>query len=257
MGIDISVIAVAHRIQHWLECYESYITKLNFEVIFVTDRAPNFTLPDNFRYIMTNVKPAQCGQIAFDEAKGEVVLLTSDDIIFNSYAFDRAYEIYKKHDYKTMVGFRVWEGWGSLGETTDFHYLFHRTKYGEEHPELIKNSPKMLAMGLMSKQLLNEIGRIDNRFVCGQWENDLVMRAYAIGGKIVMSEWSKSYNDTNKHHGEGNYRGEIHKYETELLAKLWVKDNKFSKERLEPVQEISPNNILVYSQGGNIPEKWT
>jgi len=244
------VIAVAHRTKYWLECYKSYKTNLEFEVIFVSDEHPKFKLPKNFRYIFTKVKPAQCGQIALDEAKGEVVLLTSDDITFNSLAFDRAYDIYKQADnYKTIVGFRIFEGWGTLGESTHLHYLFHRTKYGNTRPELLKHSPRMLALGLMSKKLYNEVGRIDKRFVCGQWENDLTMRAYSMGAKLIMSPWSKSYNDTNKHDGEGNYRGAIHEYETNLLAQFWVKNGKFSKTRLEPVQEIVQKDILFYSQG--------
>ena len=44
-----------------------------FEVIFVGDNPPTEPMPDNFKYIYSKVKPAQCTEIAVRAATGDFI----------------------------------------------------------------------------------------------------------------------------------------------------------------------------------------
>lgn len=249
MEIDISIIGAAHRVKYWLDFYKSIKTNLNFEVIFVTDIKPNISLPSNFKWIYSTVKPSQCNEIALREAKGELINIAADDNIYSPYAFDEAYKLYKHRNYKTMVGFRWHEGWGKLGDTTDLHYLFHRTSYGKENPKVCEDTPMIMVCGLMSKQFIEELGGFDRNFICGQADTDLQLRAYEAGGVLIFSPHSIAYNDINKHEGENNFRGEMSDFENRIIADLYVKDRKYTGKRSKPVEPYEDKDLLTVSQG--------
>jgi len=44
----------------------------------------------------------------------------------------------------------------------------------------------MAPLALISRKFLEELGGFDRRYVCGQYENDVVMNAYAVGGKVEV-----------------------------------------------------------------------
>ena len=78
--IHVSLVASAVRTTVWQPFWDSLKgNNINYEVIFVGNRAPNFPLPENFRHIYANVKPAQCYEIGFRAARGEVIAWTADD----------------------------------------------------------------------------------------------------------------------------------------------------------------------------------
>ncbi len=254
MEIDISLIGAAHRTQYWIEFYQSIKTNLKFEIIFVSDKHKDRILPPEFKWIYSTVKPSQCYEIALREAKGEVVNITSDDTTYNPYCFDEAYKIYKANDYKTMVGFQWYEGWGELGNTTKLHHLFWRTSYGKEagfwnkKPGLCKNTPMVMVCGLMSRQFIEELGRLDRRFICSQGDTDLQLRAYIAGSKLIFSEKSIAYNDISKHGTENNFRGPMGDFDNRIIASLYVKNKKITGIRSGPVEPYEDKDLLTISQ---------
>ena len=115
MKPKISFIAPSHRTQYWHNFYNSIVTNLDFEVIFVTDiepkeeEDPSRILTEiwgekrelkylnndksKFKWIFSKTKPAQCFEIAYRQAKGDFIIWTGDDFIYSPYALDHAYNL--------------------------------------------------------------------------------------------------------------------------------------------------------------------
>jgi len=55
----------------------------------------------------------------------------------------------------------------------------------------------MAPLGIMSREYLDKLGGVDRRYICGQYENDIVMRVYADGGKVYPFGDKTSYIDIN------------------------------------------------------------
>ena len=49
-----------------------------------------------------------------------------------------------------------------------------------------QNTPLMAPVALMSRKFLDELGGLDRRFVCGQYENDIIMRLYEANGSVII-----------------------------------------------------------------------
>ena len=192
----ISIVASANRVEFWPRLYESlrwHQTPL--EVIFVGDVKPEFTLPSNFKWIHATVKPAQCYEIGFRAAQGELIHWTADDA---SYAYkgplgdclqplDIAYKHWQKmeekyeHDKKSVVALRPIEDGGDVWR---FHHFFG----GWDH------TPLMAPFALLHRDyFVNYLGGYDRRFVSGQSENDVIMRVYEDGGRIELCLESMLY----------------------------------------------------------------
>ncbi len=182
--IKISLVASANRIKWWMRFYNSLKgNKIPYEVIFVGDTAPDFTLPENFIHIPATVKPAQCYEIGFRKARGELIGWTADDADYvyagNVDNLDRVYQHYKEceqkyGDYKTVIAMRPIE---DGGDVYDFHHFF-----GGWH-----HTPIMAPFGILNRKwFVEELGGYDRRFVSGQSENDVVMRAFEAGGRVEL-----------------------------------------------------------------------
>ena len=80
----ISLYGTAKHISIWMETYNSLLfNDVPFEVVFAGPVEPNFDLPGNLKFIKTNVKPAQCSEIALRNTKGKFIVHTADDIIYS------------------------------------------------------------------------------------------------------------------------------------------------------------------------------
>ena len=79
-----SLIAPAIRSDFYKRVYDSVSkgNKIPFEIIFVGNNKPKIKMPDNFHYIYSNVKPAQCLEIAARNAQGEYLIPLADDEVF-------------------------------------------------------------------------------------------------------------------------------------------------------------------------------
>ncbi len=247
----LSIIAPAHRTEYWLETYKSICENdISFEIIFVTDKKPDFKMPPNFRYIYSTVKPAQCIEIAYRESVGELIHWTADDTTYAPHSLDYACELYDSLDhYKNMIAFRVLE---SGFDKTDKHYLFMATPITTP-----SNTVRTMPYGIISRYLFEQAGGFDINFIAGQWENDLVLRAYAKGGEMHLCEKAITFNDDRKHKvgkiKENNLK-ETHPFESELLRKMWIKNNKITFNRTIPVEPYVSKDLLTKSQGNK--GKW-
>ncbi len=238
----ISVISSAHRTKDWMDFYNSIKTNLEFEVIFVGEKRPDFELPPNFKYIYSEVKPTQCAEIALREANGEVISWSADDAEYGEYAFDKSYEMYKKeNNYKCMVSFKIMEQHydGKFFDRTEVHFCVGK---------------KVIPFGFISRQFIDEIGGYDIHFVAGQCENDMVLRGYAAGGYVKVCYEATLFNCETKHwkgiEGEGERRFEPSRdYEQKLLKHLWSRGGEYTKERTEPFEPFKEENILTINQG--------
>lgn len=214
-NIQVSLVASAVRTHVWQAFYHSLRSnKINYEVIFVGYRKPEFVLPPNFKWIYADVKPAQCYEIGFRAAQGELVHWTADDADYarapNPNGLDIGYECYKKfNDYKMVIAMRPFED-GSAN-VWKFHHFFG----GKD------NTPVMAPFGLMSNQFMKELGGYDKNFIGGQSENDLVMRAFEKGGDVHICLDAHLWVNHKLHEHPNKFRA-YYKWDREVLENAWV-----------------------------------
>jgi len=255
----ISLVASAIRPHVWQSFFNSLKgNKYSIEVVFVGDVRPNFPLPPFVKYIYATVKPAQCYEIGFRAATGELVGWTADDATYDHSQpnnLDIIYDFYKSFNNKNIVvGQRPIE---------DHRDVFRNHYFFGKHPE----TPYMLPFGFMDRELFHELGGYDKRFVCGQSENDMVMRVFAKGNGICSKEYlcMNSYvwvDHTHIHDWQHTAKvGFRHHYpqDREILENAWVKQGyghfkrtkhvgDISKTRLLPFEPFEDKNLLTVSQ---------
>jgi len=251
MEVKVSLVASANRVEWWKRFYDSCLgNKISWEVIFVGDKKPIHDLPPNFKHIYATCKPAQCYQIGFWAAQGELISWTADDADYNDPSLqcpdslDRAYNHWLKmderyhHDKKSIVAFRtVEDGVDSL----NWNHLFLGWK----------ETPMMAPFALIHRDyFLNKLGGYDRRFISGQSENDIVMRVYEDGGRLEVVHDAKlavhhrqvHLRDTNpKKKKNGKFR-EWYSFDRELLENFWIHGGygQYNKARKNPLQRYIP-----------------
>ena len=250
MKPKISIIGPSHRTHLWKPFYSSIITNLDFEVIFVSDVEPKDEeipkyrpnierLPqqyENFKYIVSPVKPAQCFEIAYRQSDGDFIIWTGDDFTYGPYALDHLYAMHKSfYDHKVMIACNVYQ---------DGHSARH------EHVVPWDNNVRLTTTGLISKQAIEEVGGFaDMMFTCGHFDVDLMMRIYANGGRLFECPTAMAYEPHNQFHKvEANF-ATTWKEELEYFTACWCKDGKTVWERQIPFKPYTNENILTISQG--------
>lgn len=218
-----------------------------------------------FEYIKTgNIKPAQCYEIARRACISEVIVWIADDCEFVGGIISKAYEYWKsQNNEKLILSIQTKESGYNLPKGQLFDMNVHRFFGGR------RNTPLMAPLGMMSTKFLNDLGGIDRRYICGQYENDIVMRACSQGanveifgnkdcfididhlGKSILIGESKTENDFLKRPFAKGYNKD-----REVLEKSWVKDGKVSFVQLDKFEPFDKENILTKSQSNNIPEMW-
>ncbi len=270
--IQVSVVASANRpvvqgnFKNWARFVNSLQgNKLNWEVIFVGDTPCPYPMPDNFKWIHATVKPAQCYEIGFRVAKGELIHWTADDVDYNHPtrntpdSLDKAYNMWKSieslhdNDKKTVIAFRPIEDGGDV-------YKFHHFFGGWPH------TPVMAPFALIHRDyFVNTLGGYDKRFVSGQSENDVVMRVFEDGGRVEICMPAFIYVHHRQVHPrrngkEDNKFRKFYPTDRMVLENCWIpagygnyeKDNKnveISKTRLSPVQKFNDDDICLVTQG--------
>lgn len=234
--VKISVCASALRTAQWMDTYNSLTyNTIEWELIYVGPNKPTFSLPANFIYIESNTKPAQCYQIAFNHAKGELLTWTADDATYPPNALDEVYKFFHIfNNKKLVVAFRTIE---DDRDITEGHRLRGRDP----------GAPRMAPFGVMNTEFFRELGGYDRRFICGQSENDVVMRVYEAGGQLeiapvpVLVHHQKSHNDTV-------FRSGYFNEDRKVLENSWIKDKVIQSKRLDAFQPFSDENILTVTQ---------
>lgn len=240
-------------------------TKINVEVVF----AGNFpmklalddpwTFPENvkYKYIQTgNIKPAQCYEIARRACTGETVMWVADDCEFPNNVLGRAYHHWKgRLNDKLILSVQTSESGYGNGELKLFEMNHHRF-FGYR-----TDVPLMAPIGLMGRVFLNELGGLDRRYICGQYENDIVMRAYAAGGTVEIFGDDKTFVEIDHLRksiqiGECKDRhGFLHRpfasgyeHDRHILETSWVKDSNPTLVRNDEFEPYDEKDLLTVSQ---------
>jgi hypothetical protein len=242
MAIKVSLCASANRIKWWPRFYNSLKgNKIEYEVIFVGNIYPDFELPKNFKFIYTNVKPAQAYQIAFNEAQGELIHWTADDAdyIENEHNLDNAYDLFQSRGhYRNIISMRTIEDGTDIFEN-------HRFFYRDE------STPHMAPLGLMSNKFLKELEGYDKNYISGQSENDIVMRGYSAGGDVILAYdpfVHMRHREVHPLKKDNKFR-EFYKQDRETLEKQWILKGKVMFDRQVPFEPFEEKDILTVTQG--------
>lgn len=256
MKPKVSLIGPAHRTELWRTFYESIITNLDFEVVFVTDKEPKIEeieALNNLKWIFSQTKPAQCNEIAYRNSTGDFIIFTADDILYSPYAIDNAYNMYKTfYDDRIIIVIRFFE---DGKEATHFHRF----------PE--NDKVQLACAALISKKAVQEAGGLaDINFVSGHWDGDLIMRIREKGGRIFTCPLACAYEPhLDFHKIEQNFALDWEN-ERNYLISIWdinieLYDNKDIKnikvKRKVPFEPFSAENLLSKTQGNKgISGKW-
>ena len=234
-----SFIAAAIREYHYEDLYNSIAQNndVPFEVILVGDKSPTKPMPDNFHYIHTSVKPAQCLEIAARHAVGELMMTTGDDLRYPD-GFLKKVEYYvNKIDLdKVFMTYR----YSFNNVTNDAQLVFDID---------IPNSPIVGFSGLFRKDLWHQFGGLDKRFVSCFGETDMMMRYFEYGLNVFIPPDCYP-NEISQNKGELTSFARSGFSGRETLNSFWVKsDNTMSKTRLLPVESFIDEDILIKNQG--------
>lgn len=246
MNPQISLFASAARPQYWKRLYDSLLNNtVTWELVFVGPVFPMVPLPANFKFYFSYAKPAQCYEAASRYCRGEIIGWTADDADYEDPKYncknslDSVWQIYQEScqkygDKKTIVSQRQHE---DGGDNWDSHRFFHGDLA----------SPMMAPFGFMNREWYRKLGGYDRNFICGQSENDMVMRGLQDGGRVVMAMDAHIYIHHRECHGEYTFR---HGYTTdrEFLESCWV-NGALSNTRIKQLEPFSDENILKYNQG--------
>ena len=237
-NIAISFCASAARPKDWIETYES-LTKntMEWEMVYVGPNPPSFDLANypKLNYIRTNVKPAQCYEIAFRHAKGELLAWTADDAYYPPFAVNTMYNFFKSiNNPKLVVGFRTVE---DNRDITEGHRLRGRDP----------SAPRMAPFGVMNTEYFHQLGGYDRRFICGQSENDVVMRVYEDGGRLEIAPVSVLVHH-QKSHSDTVFRSGYFHEDRKILEGSWIKNGIIQSKRIDAFEPFSDVDILTKTQ---------
>lgn len=242
----VSVVASAHRDYRYKPCYDSLArnTKVSFEVVFVGDKKPLEVMPDNFKYIYTEVKPAQCLEIAVRYSKGRFVNHIGDDFTFDEGYLDKLY------DYSLL-----------LDMDKILIYPQHRLMYDPPRFGMIEigchfspqkaDSHFIGTSPLLRRDLWDKVGGIDRRFFAAYACLDIDMRLYELGFHpfIVPGAFSQENNFKTIEKEGTSLIFRTGEEGRRVLDSFWIKsDGTMSKTRLGSVHSFDDKDILIKDQ---------
>ena len=181
--------------------YNTIITKLNIEMVFVSPNEPNEKLPPNCKWIKVApiIKPVQCWEIGMHNATGETVSLCADDQIFSPYAWDEAYNIYKEsNDYKTFVSLHWFEP--KYHEVTISGFETDTNKFND-YVSLCRFEGIQLPTpeAIINKKYFMELGGFDRSYVRQECIEDFYRRAILDGVNIKFTLYGRVYEYGHMH----------------------------------------------------------
>lgn len=220
MTPKLSIFASAIRPHLWEDLLKSLRgSKYEYELIFAghVDQSlviEMFSEYPEFKYITTGeCKPSQCYEIARRACTGELIHWTADDAVYSEGFVNRVYDFYKNLCETTqspiIISCKTNEN--GMNETMLNHRFFGRNQ----------NTPIMCPLGVASREYIEYLGGLDTRYISGQWENDILCRAYANGAKTYIQEdICISIEHANKH-GKNNNFWSGYNEDREQLENSW------------------------------------
>lgn len=273
--IKVSIFASAVRPQFFKAFLESLrSTSETYEVVFAGDLGPGAIvhelpeyrlttsinegspdaiesqIPDlNFRYIHTKkIKPAQCYEIARRACHGETIAWTADDCEHTPDVYGKAYRFWKDlNDDRVALSIQTLENgqFCNMRVHSFFGCQFH--------------TPLMAPLGLMSRKVMEDLGGFDRRYICGQYENDAIMRLIQAGGRVEIfgDRQNLIQIDHYRKHGLVRPFAAGYNHDREILEGSWTDGAGrvilTRKDALEPYQS---EGLLERSQSFNLSERW-
>ncbi len=254
MPPDISIVASAARPEFWDRFVESLkFNTCSYEIIFVGPNPPlmNPLLRDKIRYFQSDVKPAQCYEIGLRKARGTLVHWTADDADYNHpdlncpNVLDIVWKEYTQAmNPKLILALRTVEDGNDVSRD-------HRFFFADQ------NTPQMAPLGFINREWLLSMGGYDKNFICGQSENDVVMRGLVDGGSVKLLLNAPVYLHHAQCHGVYSFRSG-YEDDRKYLENCWVKEGfgtyqvstaTLSQTRLKPFEPFSDEDIFTVSQG--------
>jgi hypothetical protein len=242
----ISIFATSIRPHYWKKFYDGIqaATTYPFEIVFTSPKAPTEALPENFRIIQTDVKPAQAMEAAFRHCRYPYVVQAVDDIKFDPGALDRLLEIVKNQS-RTIASCKYGVGPTGNGTCAQTEGIFGTC--GEWPDRRAANIPlQPICPMLRAFDWITALG-IDPRFGAQYGELDLYLRLIAGGYKVVLTEdWVREYDG-----GSDLWRTKG-QHDLHTIRSLWRDPitGDWTGRRLTPVLTMfDDTTILTQNQG--------
>ncbi len=254
---DVSLHCAASRPEMWMPAYKTYIkNKVSVEAVFVGDKYPSCKMPSNFNFIYSEVKPAQCWEIAARNCKGKYIAQSSDDYFYPEGYFDNMISFYKKQVEKFSTDKIIT---GGLHHTGYSKVRLRQCRLWTRNAQPQQELPMDF---FITSKLYRELGGLDRGFIslCHHW--DVMMRVMEMGGKCVMSDlpfWER-HDEKDNHTYLSSVTGLADKYYFhELWWCYWNKEkykNKVSTKKYKDKQELkrSGDSYYVANRRGYIPK---
>jgi hypothetical protein len=287
----VSLFASSNRPKLWPSYFKSLegtLEGFDVEVVFAGPRESGLDIPDlplgvEFVFIETaNLKPSQCYHIASKHCTGETISWSCDDADYSNDVLGKAYRYWKsKENEKLILSIQTKES----GENTPVPTLFNMNEH--RFFSWVPDSPLMAPMNLMSRKYFNDLGGYDRRYISGQTENDLVMRAYQNGAKVEIFGGADCYIEIDHLRksieiGESTSDKDFVKRpfalgypkDREVLETSWTTfdqndvfkilhsgERPLTLRKISPVQLDKPEfyedtDILTKSQSNNLTDRW-
>jgi len=240
----ISFFATANRPHLWENLYKNLISScggLEFEVVFCGDKKPEFDLPNNFKFIYSEVKPAQCSYIAYLHSQGDILYGIGDDLSFNKNGVRNMYKHAKKCKKNYIISAKY----------RRFNKKMRHTFWGSR--DKTKKQPTMACGIFATRKLWEKILPIDKNFVALYWDCDLMMKSYSLGGGVylckdaIVQEITKM-RDLNRLSGRLSSAGAMPLRDRMLFYSYWVsrKKKRFSHRNIEFIPNPTRNGPKKY-----------
>ena len=248
----ISIYLSAIRPQLWQRMYDSLsLNNVSFEIIFVGDVSPTFTLPDNCCHIYSPVKPTQCAEIGFRACTGEFCLFASDDMIFQDHCLDILIDRFRSTGREDIAVSCMHKAGGKIIPLNRCKFIPGRA-----------DSPNLPMAAIYKTEVYHSLGPRDRNFVCTYADLDVAMRLYERGGitiyveNCVVEEILIPGTTVDMYDTGLNWLGKD--IDWPLVCDLWMENNVFLTNRKRPVEPFVEEGLLIESQGrkGHPNRRW-
>ena len=262
--IKVSIFASSNRPQFYNTFFQSLIgTTEGFEIVFcgpsfdATKYSYGVQLQDlivdaekrgvdfDFKFIETaNIKPAQCYEIARRACIGETIAWTADDCEHTPDLYGKAYRFWKAFN-NDKIALSI-----QTEENRQFCNMKVHSFFGCRY-----DTPLMAPLALMSRKVMQDLGGFDRRYICGQYENDAIMRLIEAGGRVEIfgDMQNKIIIDHYARHGLVRPFAKGYNHDREILEGSWTNGaGKVFLNIQRPFEPYEDADLLTKSQSFNI-----
>lgn len=238
--IDVSIFMSGVRTNRWMNMYDGIKSSNNvtFEFIVVGPYEPNYTLPDNFKFIRSDVKPGQCFEIAARNSTGKALLNAVDDIEYTPGSIDLMFHEYIKDPKKIMSTCCYWVDYRSALDWS--HSL---VDFG-----INQGWPFLPVTGMYDRELHYKLGGSDRRFDAVMWELDMYMRLWEYGVRTVLIDGKAEEINPQKDSSHPSLCARYLIKDRPKILAIWTKDRNNNIRRTSPVLSYIDKNILTVNQ---------